>query len=83
MASYARMHGYSIGVGHIRTFFKNMRIVTTHNQANRPKKHKKKIREPYWIVSFLTKTIEYRNSKDKYGDRNFNGLQFVFYDDIF
>lgn len=49
MASYARMHGYSIGVGHIRTFFKNMGIVTTHNQANRPKKHKKKIREPYLL----------------------------------
>ncbi len=49
MASYARMHGFSIGVGHIRTFFKNMGIVTTHNQANRPKKHKKKIREPYLL----------------------------------
>lgn len=42
MAYYARMHGYSIGDAHIRTFFKNMGIMTTHNQVYKQKKHREK-----------------------------------------
>lgn len=49
MAYYARMHGYSIGDAHIRTFFKNMGIMTTHNQVYKQKKHREKITEPYLL----------------------------------
>lgn len=49
MSSYARMHGYSIGVKRIRTLFKNMGIMTTHNQVYRQKKQRKKITEPYLL----------------------------------
>lgn len=48
MAYYARMHGYSIGNAHIRTFFKNMGIMTTHNQTCK-KKRREKITEPYLL----------------------------------
>lgn len=49
MSHYARMHGYSIGVSHIRTFFSNMGITTTHSQAYKQKKRSEKIREPYLL----------------------------------
>ena len=49
MAYYARMHGYSIGDAHIRTFFKNMGIMTTHNLVYKQKKHREKITEPYLL----------------------------------
>lgn len=49
MSHYARMYGYSIGVSHVRTFFRNIGITTTHSQANKQKKRREKLRELYLL----------------------------------